>query len=158
MAGKPQYSRFESELIVRPDDIDMNHHVHNSRYLDYVLAARYDQMGRCYKMPMEQFIKMGLGWVVKSCFIEFKRPLVLGDTIIVRTWIEEIGGSNAKVRFEILKKETDKPASVETSAGKPAFGLAGKLASDGYFEYSMVNLSTGRAETIPQHIIKRYII
>ena len=43
----PIYSRFETELQVRPDDIDMNQHVHNSRYFDYVLAARYDQMARC---------------------------------------------------------------------------------------------------------------
>jgi acyl-CoA thioesterase FadM len=35
--------KFETELQVRPDDIDMNQHVHGSRYMDYVLAARYDQ-------------------------------------------------------------------------------------------------------------------
>ena len=140
MTVKPNYSKFESELVVRPDDIDMNNHVHNSRYLDYVLAARYDQMGRCYKMSMEEFINMGLGWVVKSCFIEFKRPLVLGDTLIVRTWIEEVGGPHAKVRFEILKKDS------------------GKLASDGYFEYSMVDLKTGRAKAIPQEIIDKYSV
>ena len=34
----------------------------------------------------------------------------------------------------------------------------GKLASDGYFEYSMVNLKTGRAEKIPQHVIEKYSV
>ena len=61
----PLRSKFESEMQVRPDDIDMNRHVHNSRYFDYVLAARYDQMARCYGMPMEEFIRHGFGWVVK---------------------------------------------------------------------------------------------
>lgn len=37
-----RYLKFDTELAVRPDDIDMNNHVHNSKYLDYVLAARYD--------------------------------------------------------------------------------------------------------------------
>ena len=37
-------SKFESEMQVRPDDIDMYQHVHSSRYMDYVLAARFDQM------------------------------------------------------------------------------------------------------------------
>ena len=134
------YSRFASDVAIRPDDIDMNNHVHNSKYLDYVLAARYDQMTRCYKMSMDEFIAMGLGWVVKTCFIEFKRPLVLGDTITVRTGVEEMGVSSVKVRFEILKKES------------------GKLASDGYFEYTMVNLRTGRAEKIPQSVIDRYSV
>ncbi len=56
-------SKFESEMQVRPDDIDMNRHVHNSRYFDYVLAARYDQMARCYGMPMEEFLRTAsAGW------------------------------------------------------------------------------------------------
>ncbi|MDP3929291.1 MAG: thioesterase [Bacteroidota bacterium] len=45
-------SKFESTLKVRPDDIDMNQHVHSSKYIDYVLSARYDHMERCYKMPI----------------------------------------------------------------------------------------------------------
>ena len=49
---QPQYSTFETEFRVRPDDIDMFQHVHNSKYFDYVLAARYDQMERCYGVAM----------------------------------------------------------------------------------------------------------
>ena len=57
------YARFETEHVVRPDDIDMFQHVHSSRYLDYVLAARYEQMAPCYGMPWEDFIARlkGLG-------------------------------------------------------------------------------------------------
>ena len=82
-------SKFETELQVRPDDIDMNRHVHASRYLDYVLAARFDQMARCYMMSMEEFMQAGLGWYVRTAHLEFKRPLDLGDHFIVRTWVEE---------------------------------------------------------------------
>src|SRR2546428_1031407 len=83
------FSAFESELQVRPDDIDMNNHVHNSRYFDYVLAARYDQMERCYGMSMEEFLKHHYGWVINTAFVEYKRPLLLGDRFIVKTWIIE---------------------------------------------------------------------
>ncbi|MBM2845221.1 MAG: fadM, partial [Bacteroidetes bacterium] len=61
-----EYKRFETELVVRPDDIDMNNHVHGSRYLDYVLYARFDQMGRCYGMPMDEFLKKGWNWYQKT--------------------------------------------------------------------------------------------
>jgi len=37
-------SIFETEITIRPDDIDLNNHVHNTKYLDYVQAARYEQM------------------------------------------------------------------------------------------------------------------
>jgi YbgC/YbaW family acyl-CoA thioester hydrolase len=134
------HSKFETELQVRPDDIDMNQHVHNSRYFDYVLAARYDQMARCYRMSMEEFIKAGFGWVVKVAHVEYKRPLGLGDAMIVRTWIAEIFKDGVKVHFQIEKKGN------------------GKLCSSGWFDYTMVSLETGRAARIPEWIAERYSI
>lgn len=134
------HSKFESEFQVRPDDIDMNQHVHNSRYFDYVLAARYDQMERCYKMPMEEFIKNGFGWVIRTAHVEYKRPLGMGDWFIVKTWIDEIFKDGVRVHFEITKKATD------------------KLSCDGYFNYTMVNLETGRAEVIPNFIKDKYSV
>ncbi len=133
-------TKFETELQVRPDDIDMNQHVHGSRYMDYVLAARYDQMARCYKMPMEEFLQHGFGWFMRTAHVEFKRPLGLGEHFIVRTWVEEILKDGVKVQFEIIKKKT------------------GKLACDGYFNYTMVNLKTARAEIIPDWIVAKYSI
>ena len=134
------HSRFETELAVRPDDLDMNRHVHNSRYFDYVLAARYDQMGRCYKMSMEEFLKAGFSWVAKVAHLEYKRPLCLGDVMIVRTWIEEIFKDGVKVLFEILKKQT------------------GKLCCSGWFDYTMINIKSGRAAAIPAWIAGKYSI
>ncbi len=101
------HTKFETELAVRPDDIDMNRHVHNSRYFDYVLAARYDQMSRCYKMSMEEFLKAGFGWVVKIAHLEYKRPLGLGDLMIVRTWIDQIfkDGCESAVRNREAAKQ-----------------------------------------------------
>ncbi|MEX2116153.1 MAG: acyl-CoA thioesterase [Bacteroidota bacterium] len=136
----PSYSKFETEMQVRPDDIDMNQHVHNSRYFDYVLAARYDQMERCYKMPMAEFLKLGFGWVVRTAFIEYKRPLGLGDGFVVRTWIDDVQENGVVVHFEIVKK------------------VSGKLSCDGYFNYTMVNTETGRAEKIPGWIIEKYSV
>ena len=133
-------TRFETVLQVRPDDIDMNQHVHNSRYFDYVLAARYDQMARCYKMAMDEFIAAGFGWVVKTAHVDFKRPLNLGDTVTITTWVESMRKSEVKVHFEIHRKSN------------------GKLASDGWFDYTMINLQTGRAEPIPDWIAAKYSI
>ncbi len=133
-------SKFETEMQVRPDDIDMNQHVHASRYMDYVLAARYDQMARCYKMAMEEFIAAGFGWYVRTGHVEYKRPLSLGDHFRVRTWIDEFFEDGVLVRFEIIRTKT------------------GKLACDGYFHYTMVSLKTGRAEPIPGWIAEKYSI
>jgi len=132
-------NKYETALIVRPDDIDMNNHVHSSKYMDYVLFARYDQMNRCYNMSMDEFIKNGLTWVIKSTFIEFKRSLMLGETCNIFTWLESMDGNSCKVCFEIKN-------------GK------GKESCTGYFIYTMINIETGRAHTVPNWIIERYSI
>src|SRR5712664_2397930 len=101
-------TKFETELQVRPDDIDMNQHVHGSRYFDYVLAARYDQMARCYRMSMEDFVQAGFGWFIKIAHVEYHRPLRMGDAFLVRTWVEDFFRTGVKVHFEIVKKATSK--------------------------------------------------
>lgn len=133
-------TRFETEMQVRQDEIDMFRHVHSSKYLDYVLHARFDQMERCYGMSMDEFFKMGLGFVVKTSHIEYKRPLVLAEKFTVTTWVEGISGADVEVRFEIRKKETSKPAAA------------------GWCLFTMTQLETGRAATIPNSIIEKYAI
>lgn len=134
------YSIFESEMQVRPDDIDMNGHVHNSKYLDYVLAARFDQMERCYDMPMEEFLERGLSWYVRAVFIKHKRPLYMGDQILVRTQVVELRSRGVKVEYEIIQKKEH------------------KLSAKGYFDYVMVNRETGRPQVIEQDIIDKYSV
>ena len=140
MEAIPKYSRFTSEFKVRPDDIDMFNHVHNSTYFDYVLAARYEQMETCYKMPMENFLKMGLGWVVRAAFVEYKRPLGLGDSFSVTTGIETINSKGCRVKFEILMKRT------------------GKIACEGWFDYVMISLIDGKSVKVTESMIKTYSI
>ena len=72
---------YSSELSVRPDDLDFFKHVHSSRYMDYVLAARYDQMQRCYGLGLEELLEHHMGFVITETKMNFKRALTLGDTI-----------------------------------------------------------------------------
>jgi len=133
-------SRFTSELQVRPDDIDMNQHVHASKYFDYVLAARYDQMERCYKMGMQEFQARGLGWFVRVGHIEYKRPLKMGDWLTVTTWVDEIEADSVRVQYEISRKAN------------------GKTAACGYCVYTLVSIQTGRAQAIPEDITAKYSV
>lgn len=137
MAG---FSAFRTLVPVRPDDIDMNRHVHNSKYYDYVLAARYDQMERCYGMSMDAFLELGLSWVVRASYIEHKRPLQLGDTAEVETRISEIAARSVRVDYRILKQGD------------------GKLVANGWFDYVLVNAETGRPQVLPEEVVGRYSV
>jgi len=137
---KKEHSIFSTEIIVRPDDIDMNNHVHFSKYLDYFLAARYDQMGRCYKLSMEEFIEMGFSWVASNMSINYKRALKLGDTAIVKTQLDSFNRAQVNVNFWIYNKST------------------GKLISDGSGNFTLINIRNLRPARIPQEIIDKYLI
>jgi acyl-CoA thioester hydrolase/thioesterase-3 len=134
------YSIFETEITVRPDDIDMNNHVHYSKYLDYILMARYDQMQKDYKMSMEEFIKRGYSWFASKVEIEYKRGLILSDKVIVKTQVNDYHGAQVFVNFWINKKETN------------------KIAAEGKVTYTMVSASSGRPIRIPDDIIEKYSI
>ena len=138
MANPPIYKTYETELRVRPDDIDMFRHVHNSKYLDYVLAARYDQMDQCYGMSMEQFMERGYGWVVKAVQINYKRALTLGDYFKVRSGIDMIDSTVCRVKFSMLNKTNN------------------KVCCDGWFDFVMIEMATGKGIKIPADVIEHY--
>lgn len=137
---KNQYSIFETELRVRPDDIDMFQHVHNSKYFDYVLAARYEQMEKFYNMSMESFLESGFGWVVRTAYVDYKRPLIMGDLIKIRTGILTINEKGCRVQFEIENVRTH------------------KIAADGWFDYVMIDTATGKGCKVNQEMIAAYSV
>jgi YbgC/YbaW family acyl-CoA thioester hydrolase len=132
------YKTFESEHRVRPDDIDMYNHVHNSKYFDYVTAARYDQMDINYGMSMEAFIQRGFGWLVRTAHVDYKRPLTMGDYFIVRTGIADINPKICRVNFSIIIKAN------------------GKVSCDGWFDFVLIDMKTGKGVEIPDDILAHY--
>lgn len=137
MINPGPYSTFTTRLQVRPDDIDMFNHVHSSKYVDYVLAARYEQMGRCYHLPMEEFTKNGQGWIVRSLQMDYKRPLKLGDDIEVEAGLQHIDTNGCRMIFEMR------------IAG------GGKVACSGWFDYVLIDIRSGRAVKIPPDLLER---
>ena len=131
---------FSSEIKVRPDDIDMNNHVHNTKYLDYVQTARFEQMRDFYKMPMEEYHSKGLNWFASLAHIEYKRALKLNEIAIVKTQMGEVNGAQVNVNFWIENKGTK------------------KLVAEGYIIYTLISISSGRPVRIPEEVIERHSI
>ena len=133
-------SIFSSEIKVRPDDIDMNNHVHNTKYLDYVQTARFEQMRDFYKMPMEEYHSKGLNWFASLAHIEYKRALKLNEIAIVKTQMGEVNGAQVTVNFWIENKATK------------------KSVAEGYITYTLISIDSGRPVRIPEEVIERHSI
>jgi len=91
-------------------------------------------------MPWEHFTKQGLGWVVSHVDINFKRPLLMNDLMLIRTGILTMNDKGCSVQFEIINQKT------------------GKVASDGIFDYVLIDLTTGRGTKVSEEMIKAYSI
>ncbi|GBD92075.1 long-chain acyl-CoA thioesterase FadM [bacterium BMS3Abin04] len=134
------YSAFETKIFIRPDDIDMNNHVHYSKYLDYILTARYEQMKNNYKVSMEEFVDRGFAWVASKVEINYKRALLLPDKIFVRAQIGSIKRAQVFLNFWIIKEDKN------------------KVAAEGKMIFTMISTKSGRPVKIPDDIIEKYSV
>ena len=92
---------FEHIVKVVATDIDELNHVNNVVYFTYLQQAA---MAHWYSsVPTE--LSDSMRWVVKKHEIEYFKPAVLDDEIIVKTWVENFSGVTSDRHYEIYKND-----------------------------------------------------
>lgn len=76
----------ESKTKARFTDCDPFNHLNNSKYIDYIIQAREDQVLQhydfdIYKMAMEE----GISWVVAQNHIAYLQPVNIMETLTIET-------------------------------------------------------------------------
>ncbi|TWT65814.1 acyl-CoA thioesterase [Crateriforma conspicua] len=90
-------SVFDLHHVVEQDEIDAQEHVHNLRYLQWTLwAARDHSASTGWDAAAE--LKRGFGWVVRQHEVTYRAAALVGDQLVIRTWISE------KMRMAIRRK------------------------------------------------------
>ena len=84
------------------DDLDGLGHANNISYLKWMQSAALAHSA-AQGWPVEAYAALGCGWVVRSHFIEYLVPALLGDTILIRTWVADMGKVTSRRRFLILR-------------------------------------------------------
>jgi len=88
-----------SETRIRMRDCDAFGHVHNTRYLDYVMDAREDHLRTFYGFEFGPYAaKTNASWVVSSSHQRFYRPLHAGAMARILTRL--IAVDDRKLTFE----------------------------------------------------------
>ncbi|TXJ26668.1 MAG: acyl-CoA thioesterase [Chitinophagaceae bacterium] len=82
-----QYKKMlESKMKVRFHDCDPFNHLNNSRYIDYIITAREDQLLDNYALDIYKLAKeKGIGWVAAQTQISYMAPAYLMEEVIVQT-------------------------------------------------------------------------
>jgi thioesterase-3 len=95
--------RTETDIIVRSTEIDVNGHVNNAKYLEYLEWGRedwYERMG----FPYDRFLEMGYQTVTVNININYRRECRQGDRLTIVTSPLRAGRSSFALRQEIFNQ------------------------------------------------------
>ena len=103
----------EQPRTVVAADLDALGHVNNLRYLEWMLAAAVDHSD-AVGWPWARYEALGNAWVVRSHQIEYLRPAFVGDEVVVRTWVSEMGKVSSRRKYAIARGDGSLLARAET--------------------------------------------
>ena len=76
----------ESNMKIRFHDCDPFNHLNNSRYIDYIVTARGDQLIENYDFDIYKLAReKGLGWVSALTQISYLSPAYLMEEAVIQT-------------------------------------------------------------------------
>ena len=76
----------ESEVIARFQDCDPFGHLNNTRYMDYFINAREDQIIHYYDINIyEEAKETKANWVISKTQIAYLRPVLVMEKVRIRT-------------------------------------------------------------------------
>ena len=124
------YSR---RILVDADSIDIHEHVNNQEYLRWMQEIAIEHSS-ALGWPMERYLQAGASWYVKSHFIDYVRPALLGDTLLACTWV---GGMNERSspRHTLFLRERDRQVVARAET-----------------QWIFVSLKNGRPLAIPEAV------
>jgi len=94
--------KFEHEIEVRFRDCDPMGHVNNAVYLTYLEAARFSWWRQIFGAS-------GItdhGFIVARVEIDFRKPALPGERLLIRLRVDSLGRSSFTVAYEILNART----------------------------------------------------
>lgn len=92
---------FEKTLVVEEADLDELQHVNNVRYVQWIQDISKEHWdNKVAKGFLEKVV-----WVVLKHTIHYKGAAKLGDTIILKTWVQNTKGATSTRIVEMYHKQ-----------------------------------------------------
>lgn len=129
---------FVLRRIVGASDIDRFNHVNNARYIDWANEIAWAHSA-ALGLSMDDYIRIGVGCVVRRHEFDYLAPVRIGEEIDVATWIVENDGRVRLVRaYEMLNAAT------------------GKVVFRGLTKFVTIDMASGRPARMPKEFIEAY--
>ena len=95
---------FEYSIRVTEDDLDQLNHVNNVRYVQWV----QDIAGKHWNSKATPSIRDNYFWVMLSHHIKYKGEAIIGDALLLKTYINKSEGLTCTRIVEIYNSHTNK--------------------------------------------------
>lgn len=130
--------KFTKKIIVQKEDIDVNGHVGNIRYLEWfidIAVAHSDFLG----LGFDALKKFNRTWVAREHNIAYKQSALLGDELLLNTWVQSVKKAQSIRQYELLNAKTS------------------KVICEGWTNWVFVEMETYRPQKIPEEFISKYM-
>lgn len=124
---------FEKKIRVRGYHLDVYNHVNHARYLEFLEEARWSYLEQ--KHPVEWFVKKGIGFVIVSININYKRAAVLNDLLNIQTKLKKTGTKSIVVEQVITLDGTE------------------TIVADAEITFVLVDLRTGTSLPLDEELL-----
>ncbi|WP_179377314.1 acyl-CoA thioesterase [Winogradskyella wichelsiae] len=95
---------FQKTITVSEDDIDDLNHVNNVRYVQWVQDIAKDH----WSAYATKNITEKYSWFLVNHFIEYKNQALLGDKLLLKTYVPLVEGVSTTRHVEIVNETTKK--------------------------------------------------
>jgi acyl-CoA thioester hydrolase len=130
--------RIHSKRFEVPSEaIDQQGHVNNLAYVGWMQDLAIEHSAAA-GWPMERYAALGVGWVVRSHFIEYLRPAFAGELLSAHTWLPQFDERTTPRRYLFLR-ERDRQVLAQAET-----------------RWVFVDLASGRRRSLPRELLDAF--
>jgi acyl-CoA thioester hydrolase len=150
-------SAYVLPVRVRFHECDPLGHVNNAVYLHYLEQAAIDHAAEA-GWPQERLeAELGAVFMAARHEIDYLRPAVAGDRLVIVTWPEQMGMATALRRYVIRRAAETEPVSGLVADPDLDALTAGEAVVRAVTRWALVRLDTGRPVRIPAAVVDDFI-
>jgi acyl-CoA thioester hydrolase len=130
---------YSKRFAVPAAAIDRQGHVNNLAYVAWMQDVAIEHSA-AVGWPMDRYLTLGAGWVVRSHFVEYLRPAFAGEQLAVHTWLPEFTQRSTPRRYLFVREDNR------------------QLLAQAETRWVFVDLATGRRRALPEELIAAFEI
>ncbi len=133
----PGPSIHSKHFEVPADAIDQQGHVSNLAYVAWMQDVAIEHSAAA-GWPMDRYLALGAGWVVRSHFIEYLRPAFAGDRLGLHTWVPRFDQRSTPRRYLFVREPGH------------------QVVAEAETRWVFVDLSSGRRRPLPLELLDAF--